>query len=200
MYRNRAIQNIQDETEFNRIYEYEDLLKVARTSNHPSIIAYLRLIELRDNAIKKTGKNLLKSEWAKLAQSSIRGLEISIKLGLIEWAELAHISLENLDWTEKRAIQARKNLRDFYQYLITDLVDKHQNRGLDILQVDWQGKIGLDYAIDNYNRNKKVQFLKFANYWIEYKIIKAIELTTSARLTDRALTNAKKNHRFDCQN
>jgi DNA-directed RNA polymerase sigma subunit (sigma70/sigma32) len=192
MYRNRAIQNIQDETEFNRIYEYEDLLKVARTSNHPSIIAYLRLIELRDNAIKKTGKNLLKSEWAKLAQSSIRGLEISIKLGLIEWAELAHISLENLDWTEKRAIQARKNLRDFYQYLITDLVDKHQNRGLDILQVDWQGKIGLDYAIDNYNRNKKVQFLKFANYWIEYKIIKAIELTTSARLTDRALTNAKK--------
>jgi RNA polymerase nonessential primary-like sigma factor len=164
-----------EQAQFNKIYRYESLVKTARTSTHPSIIAYFKLIELRDRAREITAKKLLKSQWAKLAQFSIRGLEISLKLGRIEWAELARISLEELDIIEQEAIEARRDIKLSNEYLITKNIKKHGNCGLNISDIIQHGEIGLDCAIDNFDRNKKVSFTRFAIYWIDRKIIEAID-------------------------
>jgi RNA polymerase sigma factor (sigma-70 family) len=171
----------EQEDEIKKIFLYRETLKLATTSHNPEIAAYLKLIKIRNAAIKETGNKPVEYKWAELAQLSVRELDKLIKAGLSEWAKLATVSVFHLARIQNQAIQARQKLALHNLYLVVKIAKKYQYRGLDLLDLIQQGAIGLSQGIDEFNSNKGVNFTDFINYWIE------LEITNSTNEVDLAL-------------
>ncbi len=164
----------EERIEFTKIYLHREILKVAITSDRPKLIDYLRLIRIRDKIINEVDRRYFKNRWAELAQISIEELDRVIKHGRCEWAKLAQVPVIDLNRIQNQGVLARKRIVIHNLYLVVKTANKYQNKGVEILDLIQEGSIGLSRGIDLFNQNKKVEFVKFAQYHIEKEIIEAI--------------------------
>jgi RNA polymerase sigma factor (sigma-70 family) len=164
----------EEEIEFAKIYLHREILKVAKTSDNPELVAYLRVIKIGDEIINKVDKRYFKNKWASSAKLSIEELDRVIKCGHSEWAKLTKNSIIRLGRIQKQGVLARKTIAIHHLYLVVKTANKYQNQEIEILDMIQDGMIGLSRAIDLFDRNKKVEFVKFAQYHIEKEIIESI--------------------------
>jgi RNA polymerase nonessential primary-like sigma factor len=165
----------EEATEIDNIYQHKQILAIVLASESPNIIDYLSLLKIRDTIIKKTGRKIQMARWAKSAHLSLQELKSIEKSAYDEWSRLANTTVDRLLLIEKLGIAARDKIILCNLRLVVQIARKYQHMGIDLLDLIQDGTIGLEHAIDKFDRIRGYRFMTYASYWAKKFIVQSIE-------------------------
>ncbi|MGJ3249587.1 MAG: RNA polymerase sigma factor SigC [Elainellaceae cyanobacterium] len=135
---------------------------------------YAELIEVHDRLASNLGHRPSWERWASEAGVLLEELKPTLSRGRRRWAELATISLEELDLVQREGTAAKDHMIKANLRLVVSVAKKYQNRGLELLDLIQEGTLGLERAVDKFDPTKGYRFSTYAYWWIRQGITRAI--------------------------
>jgi RNA polymerase nonessential primary-like sigma factor len=143
------------------------------------IIPYLRLVEVQERLTSELGHRPSLERWAATADIVLSDLRPTLANGKRRWAEIAKLTVEELEQVQSQGLQAKEHMIKANLRLVVSVAKKYQNRGLELLDLVQEGTLGLERAVEKFDPTKGYRFSTYAYWWIRQGITRAI--ATSSR-------------------
>ncbi|MBW4510304.1 MAG: RNA polymerase sigma factor SigC [Scytonematopsis contorta HA4267-MV1] len=155
------------------------LLSKAAKDQDELLAAYLRMVETQERLTSVLGHRPSMERWAKDAGVDVFELKQTLSQGKRRWAEIAKMTVEELDKIQSDGLQSKEHMIKANLRLVVSVAKKYQNRGLELLDLVQEGTLGLERAVEKFDPTKGYRFSTYAYWWIRQGITRAI--ATSSR-------------------
>lgn len=173
----RLLGRDEEVSEAQRVQRYVQLLELreqAAETADEALQTYIKLIDARNRLTAQLGHRPSLERWAREAEIEVSELKPTISQGKRQWAELAGLSLEELEHIQKEGIRAKEHMIKANLRLVVSVAKKYQNRGLELLDLIQEGTLGLERAVEKFDPTKGYRFSTYAYWWIRQGITRAI--------------------------
>lgn len=154
-----------------------DILARSEINNpavQPIMAQYVEAIAIHDRLAAKLGHRPSWERWAAAADLEVSTLKAILTQGKEIWADLANLTVAELDQVQKAGVRAKEHMIKANLRLVVSVAKKYQKRGLELLDLIQEGTLGLERAVEKFDPTKGYRFSTYAYWWIRQGITRAI--------------------------
>lgn len=173
----RLLRQDEEISEAKKIQQYIALLELrtqASQGDDRVMMKFMQLITIHDCLTAQLGHRPSWERWAKAAEQDLFALKQSLSRGKERWAELAGLSLAELESVINQGLRSKAHMIRANLRLVVAVAKKYQSRGMELLDLIQEGTLGLERAVEKFDPTKGYRFSTYAYWWIRQGITRSI--------------------------